>query len=93
MEKFENFIAGEFTAAKSGEWLPVYEPATGEQYAEIPDSGEADIAAAVAAARGVFSAWAALPAIERGRIMERIAQGIETHLDELVALESRDQGK
>ena len=93
MEKIENFIAGKFTAAKSGEWLPVYEPATGEHYAEIPDSGEADITAAIEVARAAFPAWAALPAIERGRIMERIAQGIETHLDELVALESRDQGK
>ncbi len=93
MERFENFIAGEFVAAKNGEWLPVYESATGEQYAEIPDSNDADIAAAVVAARAAFPAWSALPAIERGKIMERIAQGIEAHLDELVALESRDQGK
>ena len=93
MERFPNFIGGEYAAAKSDEWLPVFEPATGEQYAEVADSDAADVAAAVAAARAAFPAWSALPAGERGRLLERIAQEIETHLDELVAMESRDNGK
>ncbi|MGH8161627.1 MAG: aldehyde dehydrogenase [Gammaproteobacteria bacterium] len=93
MERFENFINNEFVPAKEGDSLPVFEPATGEQYADIPDSSAADMEAAVAAARAAFPAWAALDGVERGRYLERIAQGIEARMDELVALESRDQGK
>jgi aminomuconate-semialdehyde/2-hydroxymuconate-6-semialdehyde dehydrogenase len=93
MERFENFINDEFVPAQSGKRLPVYEPATGEPYAEIPDSGADDVEAAVAAAKEAFPAWAALDGIARGRCLERIAQGIEARLDELVASESRDQGK
>ncbi|MGH8273813.1 MAG: aldehyde dehydrogenase, partial [Gammaproteobacteria bacterium] len=93
MERFKNFIDGEFVPAQSDQWLPVYEPANGQQYAEIPDSGTDDIASAVAGAKQAFPAWAALDGIARGKYLERIAQGIEDRLDELVAMESRDQGK
>lgn len=93
MEQFDNFIGGYFVAAKGGKTLPVYEPATGGQYATIPDSGGEDIEAAVAAAQEAFPAWAALDGITRGQCLENIARGIENRLDELVAIESRDQGK
>src|SRR5690625_4863465 len=93
MEEFKNFVNGRFVPAESGRTLPVYEPATGKQYADIPDSGDDDIEAAVAAAKAAFPAWAAFDGVERGRYLEKVAQGIEAHLDELVAIESRDQGK
>jgi len=93
MERFANFIGGEYTDPLGGEWLPVYEPACGEAYAEVARSGADDVDAAVAAAREAFPAWAGLSGLERGRLLERVAQGIEARLDELVAMESRDSGK
>jgi aminomuconate-semialdehyde/2-hydroxymuconate-6-semialdehyde dehydrogenase len=93
MEQFDNFINGNFCKAASGRALAVYEPATGIQYAEIPASNADDIDTAVTAARKAFPVWAALDGIERGQYLERIAQGIEARLDELIAIESRDQGK
>lgn len=93
MEEYKNFIDGRFVAAQGGKTLPVFEPATGSQYADIPASGAADIDAAVAAARKAFPEWSALDGVARGRYLEKIAQGIEARLDELVAVESRDQGK
>ena len=93
MEHFANFVNGEFVSPEGDEWLPVFEPATGQPYAEVADSGAPDVEAAVAAAFAAFPAWAALDGIERGRYLERMAAGIEAHLDELVALESRDNGK
>ncbi|MDN5864168.1 MAG: aldehyde dehydrogenase [Gammaproteobacteria bacterium] len=93
MDRFENFINGKFVPAANGKSLPVYEPATGKQYAEIPDSDGADIAAAVGAAKATFPAWAELDGVARGQVLEKIARGIEDRLDELVAVESRDQGK
>ncbi|MGH8128160.1 MAG: aldehyde dehydrogenase [Gammaproteobacteria bacterium] len=93
MNRFANFINGEFVDPQGGEWMPVYEPATGKQYAEVADSDAADVAAAMAAAEAAFPAWAALDGIARGQMLERMAAGIEARLDELVALESRDNGK
>jgi len=93
MERFGNFINGEFVEPKGGAWLPVYEPATGQPYAEVADSDAADVETAVQAAAAAFPAWAALSGIERGQYLERMAAGIEARLDELVELESRDNGK
>ncbi|MGA7965930.1 MAG: aldehyde dehydrogenase [Gammaproteobacteria bacterium] len=93
MSRFSNFINGQFVAAQGGKWMPVYEPATGGQYAEVADSDAADVAAAVTAAQAAFPAWAALDGIARGQMLEHMAVGIEARLDELVALESRDNGK
>ncbi len=93
MERFCNFVNGEFTPAHSGQWLPVYEPATGKVYSEVADSSDADISAAVDAARQAFPAWASRSAMERGRFLEQMAQAIEADLDTLAAMESRDSGK
>lgn len=93
MERFRNFVNGEFVDPAGEAWLEVFEPATGRPYAEVADSDTPDVEAAVAAAGAAFPAWAALTGIERGQYLERIAAGIEARLDELVALESRDNGK
>ena len=93
MERFANFVNGEFIAPGAGEWLEVFEPATGQPYAEVADSDSVDVGAAVAAATAAFPAWAALSGVERGRYLERMAAGIEARLDELVGLESLDNGK
>lgn len=93
MTRFANFIDGDFAEALSGDWLPVHEPATGATYAELARSGAADVDRAVAAAGAAFPAWSALDGVARGRCLERMAAGIEARLDELVAMESRDNGK
>ncbi len=91
--KLQNFIDGEFREAQSAQWLDNYNPATGQVYSQIPRSQEADVAAAVAAAKGAFPLWRATSAEERSRWLFRIADAIEKNLAELAATESRDQGK
>lgn len=73
--------------------MPVYEPATGDVVAMLADSAGADVDDAVHAARAAFPHWSATPAEERSRLLLRIASLIDEHLDELAALESRDNGK
>ncbi|XP_022088838.1 aldehyde dehydrogenase family 8 member A1-like [Acanthaster planci] len=87
----ENFIGGEFIGTKSH--LDSYDPSTGEVWARIPDSGEAEIEQAVKAAKGAFPGWSSTPVEERSRIMQKIADIVELHLPELAKVESRDQGK
>src|SRR3954454_18589883 len=88
-----NFIDGEFIEAAEGGTTPVLNPATGEQIAQAPDSTQADVDRAVAAARRAFPGWAATPPGERARALLRPADAIEARGDYLAALEAEDAGK
>ncbi|MEJ1161804.1 aldehyde dehydrogenase family protein [Prosthecomicrobium sp. N25] len=91
---YRNWIGGRPQDALSGETLDVVAPSTGAVFAKIPRSGAADVDHAVAAARTAFEGpWGRTPAVERGRILSRLAALVEAHADELSALESRDTGK
>ena len=79
--------------ALGGRWLDVHEPATGAAFARCPDSDATDVDAAVAAAARAAPAWAATPAAQRARLLERLADRIEAELDALAELESQDSGK
>lgn len=93
MIRIQNFINGTFSDPAKGNFLDNVEPATGQVYAQIPDSTEEDVELAVAAAEKAFPIWAAMTGEERGKIMQKIADGIEARMDEFVAAESRDNGK
>ncbi|XP_032810842.1 2-aminomuconic semialdehyde dehydrogenase [Petromyzon marinus] len=87
----ENYINGEFVASETH--VDSFEPSTGNVYCRVPDSGEAEVNAAVEAAKRAFPAWAARSPQERGRILTRLAELIESRLEELAIAESHDQGK
>lgn len=88
-----NYIDGRLQPATNGAWLDNYEPATGQVYSRLPDSGAADVEAAVAAAQAAFPAWSQLPAARRSAYLDRIAGLMEERQEQLAAAESRDQGK
>jgi succinate-semialdehyde dehydrogenase/glutarate-semialdehyde dehydrogenase len=79
--------------ANSGPPLPVTNPASGQVFAEVPAGTEADVDHAVHAARSASGAWAALAVSKRGEILARAAHHVEEHLDELIPLLTREQGK
>jgi aminomuconate-semialdehyde/2-hydroxymuconate-6-semialdehyde dehydrogenase len=93
MQQLLNYIGGEFQAAQSGQWLDVYEPATGQVYAQLPDSDEADIEVAVRAAMAAKDAWGKLPADDRAGWLFRLADAIDERAEELAQAESKDNGK
>ena len=76
-----------------GPALPVTNPATGQVFAEVPAGTEADVDAAVRAATRAFAEWAALAVSKRGEILGKAASHVEEHLDELIPLLTREQGK
>jgi aminomuconate-semialdehyde/2-hydroxymuconate-6-semialdehyde dehydrogenase len=88
-----NLIDGRLQAPIHGAWLDVHEPATGAVFAHCPDSGPADVDAAVAAAGRAAAGWASTPIEERARLLSRLADMIEARLEEFAVLESRDSGK
>ncbi len=93
MKPYSNLIAGALHPSASGRLIDVVEPATGSVWARVPDSGKADVDAAVAAAKAAFPAWAATPAVERSRLLMRLADLIDANLDRLAEAECRDTGK
>jgi aminomuconate-semialdehyde/2-hydroxymuconate-6-semialdehyde dehydrogenase len=93
MIAIRNYIDGEYVEPLSGRRLDDIEPATGEACGTVPDSGEADVAAAVTAAQRAFPAWARMPAEERARLLLDIAARIEARLGEFARAESVDTGK
>lgn len=74
-------------------WLDVFEPATGEVFAQCPDADASDVAAAVEAARHTAPAWAATSAERRADLLHKLANLIHERLAEFATLESRDSGK
>ena len=91
--RLANLIDGCLQAPLHDRWLDVHEPATAKVFAHCPDSDAADVEAAVAAAVRAAPGWAATPLEQRARLLHRLADLIETRLEEFAALESRDSGK
>lgn len=69
-----------------------YNPATGEAICEVASGGPAEVAAAVAAAKGAFPKWANTPAKERARLMHNLGALIEQNVPHLAELETLDTG-
>jgi 4-guanidinobutyraldehyde dehydrogenase/NAD-dependent aldehyde dehydrogenase len=89
------FIDGRYTDAASGATFDCINPATGKLLARVAAGDQEDVDRAVAAARAAFrkGSWANLPPVERKRILQRFADLIGTHTEELALLETLDMGK
>ena len=88
-----NFIDGASVDAQSGSRSDLVDPTTGEVFAQAPVSQAADIDAAYAAAERAFEVWGNTTPAERQMALLKIADAIESHADELIALESQNTGK
>ncbi|HDR8905893.1 TPA: 5-carboxymethyl-2-hydroxymuconate semialdehyde dehydrogenase [Burkholderia multivorans] len=67
-------------------------PATGDVMDEVASGGEAEVDAAVRAAKEAFPKWANTPAKERAKLMRRLGELIEKNVPTLAALETQDTG-
>jgi len=92
MNTIENAVAGK-RYVSTGRRVPVYNPATGEQSAELPLSTLSELNEAVAAAKKAFPAWHNTPPMKRARVMFKFKQLLELHADELAREISREHGK
>jgi acyl-CoA reductase-like NAD-dependent aldehyde dehydrogenase len=73
--------------------ITVLEPATEEVLAELPSAGVEETDAAVARAKAAFPAWRAIAPADRSRLLHRLANALEDHVEELARLEARNAGK
>jgi len=95
IQQTECFIGGRWTPSASGKTFETHNPATEDVIAQVAEGDAADIDAAVKAARKQFDGgeWSRMDARDRGRLIYKLADLIESELDELAALESLDNGK
>lgn len=87
------FYGGTFQPSDQAGKIRVLNPATGAAFTTVPDASAADVAAAVAAAKAAFPAWAALDALDRGQILRRFAEIIRQNIPALALLETTVTGR
>ncbi len=88
-------IDGKFCDSVSGKTFATINPATEKEIIQVAEGQDADIDLAVKAARRAFDSgpWSRMDARDRGRLMYKLADLIESHVDELAELETLDNGK
>src|ERR1700761_600780 len=102
-QKVRDFIArphqllidGQWVEPSSGKRFAVFDPANGQQIAQVAEGDAHDVDLAVAAARRAFEdgPWSRLKPTERGKMVWRLGDLLEQHADELAEIESLDNGK
>jgi betaine-aldehyde dehydrogenase len=93
VEALRNVIGGQSVAASTDATSDLVNPSTGAVYATAPISTQADVDAAYSAAAAAFEAWRDTTPGERQRLILKVADVLEAHADELVAIETENTGK
>ncbi len=89
----QHWIAGSETTGASTRWGSVWNPATGEQQAQVALAEPADVDAAVAAASKAFEGWSNTPPIRRARVLNAFLALLNEHRDQLAAMITAEHGK
>jgi aldehyde dehydrogenase (NAD+) len=88
-----NWINGQECPAISGEWFDKLNPADGQLLSRAARSRQADIQAAVAAARQAQPAWADTPAVQRGMLLHKLVVGMQARQEEIAHIVALETGK
>ena len=89
----KNLINGEHVDAVNGAIIELVNPATGEYIDTVPNSTAEDVDKAVKAARVAQKGWAKMPMHERGRILEKYVEIVESRKETLAKMLSDETGK
>lgn len=87
------YINGQFVENRSDKWIEVINPATEEVLSLVPEGSAEDARRAIDAAEAAQPGWEALPAVERGNWLIKIAAGIRRREPELTATIVAEGGK
>lgn len=90
-ERYKNLIDGQMV--ETAETMDVVNPANEQVIGVVPACGEAELDRAVAAARRAFKTWSKTPIDERRAVINKMADAIAEHHDELYRLLTAEQGK
>ena len=86
------YIDGEFVESEVGTSIEVFNPHDGSKIADVAEARAQDVDRAVRAARRAFPAWSSLAAMDRGRLLMKLADAVEANAEDLARLETVDTG-
>ena len=90
---FQNYVAGKWVDAASGNTFESTSPANGDVIGTFPKSSAEDVDRAVAAAKAAYEEWRLVPAPKRGEILFRFGQLLVEQKEDLAQLMAREMGK
>ena len=93
MKIIEHFVNGKSFSGESKRTGKIFNPATGDQEAEVKLATTKDVNEAVANAQKAFQAWSNKPPLQRARVMFKFKELIEKHSDELTKIIVAEHGK
>jgi betaine-aldehyde dehydrogenase len=86
------FFGGKWQEPQDGEYQEIYSPGDGKVIKKVAFAGAKDTAAAIEAAQAAFPAWRAVPSLERGKKLRKVADILRQHADELALLDAYNTG-
>lgn len=94
MKEVKHYINGQYVGSASGKRFDNINPATGEVISQVHEAGEAEVDAAVQAARTALKGpWSKMTLDERSKILYAVADGINARFEEFLDAECADTGK
>ena len=93
MKTIHHFVDGKIFEGDSVRSGKVFNPATGEQTAEVKLATTNDVNTAVEKAKKVFESWSNTPPLQRARVMFKFKELIEKNSDELSKIIVSEHGK
>ena len=91
--RYDHYIGGELVPPKNGRYFEDITPITGQPFTEIARGDADDIEAALDAAHKAAPAWGRTSATDRANILNKIADRMEAHLEEIAVAECWENGK
>jgi malonate-semialdehyde dehydrogenase (acetylating) / methylmalonate-semialdehyde dehydrogenase len=93
VKSIEQWIGGKVTAGVSARTAPVWNPATGQQQAQVQLAAAGDVAEAVRVAREAFEEWSQSSLSRRAKILFAFRELVNNHTAELAGLVTDEHGK
>ena len=93
VQTLQNFINGEFVTPAGTGLLPIVNPTNGDVVAQAPISVQADVDAAMTAAKNAFKTWKHTTPGQRQLMLLKLADAVEANSDELVEAQHRNTGQ
>ncbi|MGB6920809.1 MAG: aldehyde dehydrogenase family protein, partial [Methylovirgula sp.] len=92
-ERYDNFIGGKWVAPVKGKYFDNVSPITGKPVCQVARSTAEDVELALDAAHAARPAWAKTSAAARSKLLNKIADRVESKLSLLALAETVDNGK
>ena len=93
MNIIEHFVNGEIFLGDSSRRSKVFNPATGDQTAEVKLASTKDMDSAIEVAKKSFVTWSKKPSLQRARVMFKFKELIEKNFEELTKIIVSEHGK